>query len=136
VYWSENKGEWLENARWKHEINLLPLSWGQKNWQWTQHVLAKRSVYIHQTTGHIPEDSDIHSEKKTEHFNNEKCAPFQTSYCTKRVKIVIWDKISVSNTDNAYVLYVRQLNISGDLHKAEQKTPCKNTTTVSLNVKT
>jgi hypothetical protein len=42
---------------------LLPRSWSQKNWQLTQHCLAKRSVHIHQTMKHIPENSDIHSEK-------------------------------------------------------------------------
>ena len=50
--------------------------------------------------------------------------------------MVIRDKLFVSNTDNAHVLYVRQLTISGDLHKIEQRTPCKNTTAVSLIVKT
>jgi len=72
--------------------------------------------------GHVPEDSDTHSEKK--------------NLILKRVKIVIRDKLFVSHTDNAYILYVGQLNVSGDLHKVEQKTPCKNTKAVSLIVKT
>jgi hypothetical protein len=42
----------------------------------------------------------------------------------------------VSNTHNAYVLYVGEFNISGDLHKAQHRTPHKNTTAVSLIVKT
>ena len=89
---------------------------------------------------HILEESDIHSgkkkKKKTEYFDNNKIAPFLTRDCTKRVKIVILVTLFVSNTDKAYVLYVRQLNMSGDLYKIEQRTPYKNTTAVSLIVKT
>jgi len=52
------------------------------------------------------------------------------------LKIFIRDKLLVSNTDKTYVLHVGHLNISGDLHKGEQRTPHKNTTVLSLIVKT
>jgi hypothetical protein len=63
------------------------------------------------------------------------CYPFQTRGCTKRVKIVIRDKLFVSNTDNNYVLYVRQLKYQATFTK-QSRGPYKNSTALSLIVKT